>query len=116
MKKDEQTSIQEIRDITQKFVQERDWESYHSPRALAEAISIEAAELLENFLFQKDPNIHPDKLEAITDEMADIYIYLMSLCNSLQLPSFAECIYEKMEKNRKKYPINKFHGNLYKKQ
>lgn len=115
MKKDDQTTIQELRNLTKNFVQERNWESYHSPRSLAEAISIEAGELLENFLFQKTDQGNGN-IEAITDEMADIFIYLMSLSNTLELPSFSQRIYEKMEKNRQKYPIHQFSGDLYKKQ
>ncbi len=115
MKHDENTSMQDFRDLSQKFVQERNWESYHTPRALAEAISIEAAELLENFLFSKS-DLPNGKIESVTDEMADIFLYLMNLCNVLNIPSFSQKIYDKMAKNRQKYPIEKFHGDQYKKQ
>ena len=113
---DKTTSIQDLRELTSKFVDDRNWRSYHTPRALSEAISIEAAELLENFLFKKDEETEKFDRDKITDEMADIVIYLMSLCNTLELESFSDCIFKKMEKNKIKYPINKFAGENYSKQ
>jgi dCTP diphosphatase len=109
------TTIGELRTIVSKFIEERDWNQYHSPKALSTAISIESAELLENFLFKPDSHI-PENIEDITDEMADIFIYLLSMANALNLTSFAKEIYRKMEKNRKKYPIEKYSGSNYQKQ
>ncbi len=107
--------IKKLRDIVEKFVTERKWKKYHTPKALAIAISIESAELLEHFLFKED-NYLPDDMVGIEDEMADIFIYLMSLANTLDIKKFFEIIERKMQKNRKKYPIEKFSGDNYKKQ
>ena len=82
---DDITSIQDLRQLTANFVNERNWKNYHTPRALAEAISIESAELLENFLFKSDAEAIVD-VNKITDEMADIFIYLMSLCTLFPPP------------------------------
>jgi len=103
-----------MRDLVARFVEERDWTRYHSPKALAMAISIESAELLENFLFQPDDFL-PAPLEKLTDEMADVFIYLMSMVNSLNLPSFADVVQKKMEKNQAKYPVEKYSGDRYEK-
>ena len=114
-KYDEQTTIKDLRTFVNQFVEERNWKSYHNPRALAEAISIEAAELLECFLFQPE-GYRPENLEHLTGEMADIFVYLMSLCNALNLESFSEVVHQKMKKNRIKYPIERYAGDKYQKQ
>ncbi|UYP48283.1 hypothetical protein NEF87_004568 [Candidatus Lokiarchaeum ossiferum] len=115
LKRTDETTIAELRELVSEFVHERNWEQYHTPKSLSEAISIESAELLENFLFQPDSHL-PADIEKVTDEMADIFVYLMSLANTLQLKSFSEEVYRKMIKNRQKYPIEKFSGNNYSKQ
>lgn len=114
---DSQTTLKELRDMVQEFVKQRNWSQYHSPKSLAIAISIEAAELLEHFLFRKEETLPstPDKKNAFTEEMADIFIYLFSLANTLDLKDFSQIIYEKMEKNRQKYPIGQFSGENYRK-
>ncbi|MCF2140992.1 MAG: nucleotide pyrophosphohydrolase [Candidatus Lokiarchaeota archaeon] len=112
---DENFTIQQFRTILKQFVADRDWEKYHTPRALSEAISIEAGELLENFLFKPDDYFHGD-LTPITDEIADVFIYLLNLVNSLKLPNFTEIVLRKIEKNSKKYPIEQFSGDNYSKQ
>jgi len=114
-KSDNRTTIKDLREFVNQFVEERNWKSYHNPRALAEAISIEAAELLECFLFQPE-GYCPDNLEHLTEEMADIFLYLMSLCNALNLESFSELVHQKMKKNRIKYPIERYAGDKYQKQ
>lgn len=78
---------------------------YHTPRALSEAISIEAGELLENFLFKPDDYFHGD-LTPITDEIADVFIYLLNLVNSLKLPNFTEIVLRKIEKIAKNILLN----------
>ncbi len=109
------TTIAELRELVSEFVKERDWGQYHTPKALSTAISVESAELLENFLFQPESFI-PSDIEKLTDEMADIFIYLMSLTNTLKLESFAKEVHRKMIKNRQKYPKEKFSGENYSKQ
>jgi dCTP diphosphatase len=117
-KSDSQTNLGDIRKLVQEFVQQRNWSQFHTPKSLAIAISIEAAELLEHFLFRKEDTIPstPDKIESFTDEMADIFIYLLSLANILDVKDFSQIIYQKMEKNRQKYPMDRFSGENYRKQ
>ena len=115
---DNATTIKELRDLVAEFVHERDWEQFHTPKSLSIAISIEAAELLESFLFRAEEVLPDDitKFEHFTDEMADVFIYLMSLTNTIGLENFTEAVYRKMEKNCRKYPIESFSGINYQKQ
>jgi len=75
---DQNFTLQQLREIISQFVKERNWESYHTPRALAEAINIEAAEMLEIFLFQPDGYV-PSDLSSLTEEMADVFVYILNL-------------------------------------
>jgi NTP pyrophosphatase (non-canonical NTP hydrolase) len=102
--------------ISQKAIQfrdERDWKQFHNPKNLAEAISIESGELLEKFLWMTtnesvSPEVH--KVGEIKEEIADILIFLIYLCNSLNI-DLSEAVEEKIEINRKKYPIEKARGS-----
>ncbi|QEE16370.1 nucleotide pyrophosphohydrolase [Promethearchaeum syntrophicum] len=115
LKNDSSTTIMDFRRKVKNFIDERDWNQYHSPKALAIALNIEAAELLEVFLFQSDDFV-PKNLDSLTDEMADVFIYLINLVNSLKLENFTEIIAQKIEKNAIKYPIKEFSAKNYKKQ
>ncbi len=93
-----------MRDDTKKiirdFIDERDWDKFHSPSNLAKSISIEAAELLE--CFQWDDN-HYD-LEHVKEELADVIIYSQQLLDKLNL-DMDEIVQAKMIKNAIKYPV-----------
>lgn len=92
-----------------KFTNDRDWNQFHSPANLAKSISIEAGELLECFQWD-EKNI--DK-EHVSEELADVFNYSIQLAYSLGLP-IKEIIEKKMEKNAKKYPIDKCKGSAAK--
>ncbi len=93
-----------MRDDTKKiirdFIDERDWDQFHSPSNLAKSISIEAAELLECFQWDDD---HYD-LEHVKEELADIIIYSQQLLDKLNL-DMDEIVQAKMIKNAIKYPV-----------
>ncbi|WP_296881507.1 nucleotide pyrophosphohydrolase [uncultured Methanobrevibacter sp.] len=91
-----------------KFQRERDWKKFHSPENLAKSISIEAAELLEHFQWGKEYDI-----EEVGEELADVLIYCMYMADALDL-DINEIIFDKMEKNAIKYPIDKSKGNALK--
>jgi NTP pyrophosphatase (non-canonical NTP hydrolase) len=98
------------------FVGERDWEQYHSPRNLAASISIEAGELLEHYQWAGDDDEAgrtPEELEAIGDEIADVFVYLLNLCGKydFDIIGLAE---RKIEKNRRKYPADRCRGSAEK--
>lgn len=93
-----ETAIERVR----AFVKDRDWDQFHTPDNLAKSICIEAGELLECFQWQ------PEKYEhrAVCEELADVMIYCMQLADKLQV-NMEDIILDKMEKNEKKYPVEK---------
>ena len=114
---DADTKVVELKEIMQKFVDDRNWSKYHHPKDLAMAISIEANELLELFLWK---NISLQKilsnqklLDEIKFEIADIFAYILSIVNILNL-DLTSIFVEKMKINEKKYSADKFNGNYEK--
>lgn len=98
------------------FVDERDWEQFHSPKNLASALSVEAAELLEHFQWltqAESRDLPPAKRESIAEEVADVQVYLLLLAEKLNIDVF-ESVKEKIEKNRRKYPANEVRGSAEK--
>ncbi len=81
------------------FQRERDWKRFHTPENLAKSISIEAAELLEHFQWQKEY----DEGE-VADELADVLIYCLYMADAMGF-DLKEIIYNKMAKNALKYPV-----------
>ena len=100
--------IETLQDKIKKFNTDRDWDQFHSPENLAKSISIEAGELLECFQWGEEYNI-----EEITDEMADVFVYLLDLSNKLGV-DLIDITNNKMIKNENKYPIDKAKGNAKK--
>lgn len=115
---DKDSTISDLKKVIAKFVKERDWSKYHTIKSLIQAIQIEAAELSELFLFREltvdDVLSNKELLENASDEIADVFIYLLSLINTLNL-DLTDIFFKKMEKNRKKYSTKEFNGNYYKK-
>jgi NTP pyrophosphatase (non-canonical NTP hydrolase) len=105
-----------LSEVSKKVIQfrdARDWKQFHDPKNLAEAISIESGELLENFLWtttDKSYNVDNQKLEAIKEEIADIMIFLIYLCHGLKI-DLVQAVERKIEINQKKYPIEKARGS-----
>jgi len=93
-----------IKDIL-KFRDDRNWKQFHTPSNLAKSISIEAAELLENFQWGADYDI-----DNVKEELADVLIYCMLMAESLNL-DIEEIIEAKIIKNGNKYPVNKSKGS-----
>lgn len=95
------------------FRDERDWMQFHSPKELAAALAIEAAELQEIFLWKSPAEIAAlvdRKDEALRDEIADIAVYLLELADNLGIDLLA-AIDAKMAKNAAKYPVAKARGS-----
>ncbi|WIM40333.1 nucleotide pyrophosphohydrolase [Paenibacillus sp. PK4536] len=86
------------------FRDERDWRQYHNPKDLAISISIEAAELLEDFQWINNEEALKKNKENIREEIADVLIYSLMLCSDLDL-DVKQIIEEKIIKNAKKYPV-----------
>ena len=116
--KDNTTSVSFFKNEVQKFVRDRNWTKFHTPKNLIQALSIEVSELSEIFLF-KDislDTINSDKelFENISDEISDIFIYLISLVNSINL-DLTSVFIKKMEKNKDKYSVEDFNNGSYQK-
>ncbi|MGV9173550.1 MAG: nucleotide pyrophosphohydrolase [Promethearchaeia archaeon] len=116
---DNELNISFFKERVKKFVEERGWSKYHHPKNLIQALQIEAAELSELFLFKERDyrEIRNDKqlMEEISDEVADIFIYLISFMNSLDM-DLTRAFLQKMKKNREKYNLKEFNnGKYYKK-
>ncbi len=101
-----------IKDIESKlkvFAKDRLWEKYHTPKNLSMALSVEAAELMEIFqwLDEKESKdiVNTKKFQAVKDEVADIAIYLIRICDILKI-DLNVAIEKKMQKTAKKYPIH----------
>lgn len=91
------------------FVNERNWDKFHSPANLAKSISIEANELLE--CFQWDEQNY--NLDDVKDELADVFTYCFQLADKLDVDIY-QIIIDKMQKNIVKYPIDKCKGKANK--
>lgn len=112
-KTDAQVTLQELKEEVLAFTVERDWLQFHTPKNIATALSCEAAELLEFFLWTKDSESqrHLEKhREEIMHEVADVFTYVLSFCveNNIDL---ASAFAKKMELNRKKYPVERAKGS-----
>ena len=106
-------TILELRDTLRQFAAERDWDQFHSPKNLAIALSVEAAELLEPFQWLKDgtaAELGPERLAAVSEEMADVLLYLVMLADKLDVDLLAAAR-DKLEMNALKYPVEKARGS-----
>ncbi|SEH29613.1 nucleotide pyrophosphohydrolase [Chryseobacterium culicis] len=89
-----------------KFRDDRDWEQFHNSKDLALALSIEASELLEIFLWKKNEDFDKDKLE---EELADVFMFGLLLANKNNI-DINDIIVKKLQKNNEKYPVEKAKG------
>ncbi len=108
--------MQALRDALRRFAADRDWEQFHSPKNLAVALSVEAAELLERFQWLTEPQsaaLSPEDRSKVGDELADVLLYLIRLADKLDLDLIA-CAREKLRVNAEKYPVDKARGNAKK--
>jgi dCTP diphosphatase len=109
---DATTSVGQLRERVRHFVHARDWERFHTPRDLAMAISIEAAELLDLFLWKGDggpKELEPAVRSAVAAELADVVIYGLSLANALDL-DLSDAVLSKLRLDESKYPADEFRG------
>ena len=111
---DTTTTVAALRDAMSHFVAERDWERFHSPKNLSMGAAVEAAELMEHFLWiDNEPSraVQNDskKLGEIADEVADVACYLLAMCNTLGI-DLSEAVLNKLKKNAIKYPADQYKG------
>lgn len=109
MNNDLQSLTQSLRD----FARARDWEQFHSPKNLASALNVEAAELLEHFQWlteEQSRNLSASKQAEVAAEAADVLLYLLQLCDKLQIDLLAAARL-KLLVNGEKYPVDRAHGS-----
>lgn len=111
---DEGTTIADLRRRVAAFVAERDWEQFHSPENLSQAIAIEAGELMEHFLWLTREEAaltlrEGAKRAAVVDELADVLIYALSMANALEVDVSA-AILKKLERNEHRFPVESWRG------
>lgn len=106
----------ELSAITEKilaFRDARDWAQFHNPKDMAIAISLEAGELLEHFLWKTPEEVEArvqSHREEISDEIADIGVYLVELADNLGI-DLLQAMENKIEKNAEKYPADQVRGS-----
>jgi NTP pyrophosphatase (non-canonical NTP hydrolase) len=111
---DTTTTVAALREAMARFVAERDWGQFHSPKNLAMALAAEAAELMEHFLWMDNAESWAVAADPVTrgqvaDEMADVAGVLFALCNALGL-DLSDAVADKMARNVHKYPVEKCRG------
>ncbi len=106
----------ELRDALRAFALERDWDQFHSPKNLASALAVEAAELLEPFQWLSEEQsraLPPETAEAVRMEIADVLIYLVRLADKLEV-NLVQAAMDKIAANALKYPPDKVKGSARK--
>jgi NTP pyrophosphatase (non-canonical NTP hydrolase) len=106
---DSQTTLSELREAVREFVNERNWERYHTPKNLAMSIAIEAAELMEHFQWftQEESRKrveNPESRAEVADELADVLIYCLSFANQAGIDVSA-AVSAKLERNQVRFPV-----------
>ena len=119
MSKSLNSSISEIQQLTlsiREFVDERDWEQFHSPKNLAMAISVEVAELVEIFQWMTElqsQNLNQKQKQAVEEEVADVMTYLIRLSDRLDI-DLVRAVERKLVISRRKYPAELVRGRSQK--
>ena len=111
---DAETTIAELKGLVHAFVDQRDWDQFHSPKNLSMSIAIEAAELMECFQWispdeSRQTADRPKQLAEASEELADVLCYALALGNQLGI-DVATAVREKLLKNEQKYPAAEYRG------
>lgn len=109
-------TLKELAEVMRTFVDERDWAQFHSPRNLAMALSVEAGELLELYLWSTDDGPQPavsSRQERVAGEAADVLMCLLNFCSAAEI-DLAAALEAKLEVARQKYPAERVRGRALK--
>lgn len=109
------TKIQDLKDRIKAFCDARDWDQFHGAKELAIGISTEASEILEKFRFKSDEEIKEmfkddKKKEEISEEIADTFYFILRMAQMYDI-DLSDALKSKMDKNDKKYPVEKAKGS-----
>lgn len=111
-----EASLAALRDSLRKFAAARDWQQFHTPKNLAMALSVEAAELLEHFQWltaRQSTRLNARSKRAVAGEIADVLLYLTRLADVLRIDPIAAAR-RKLRVNANKYPVARARGNARK--
>ena len=106
-------TLDDLRTRIDAFVAERDWAQFHTPKNLAMAMIVEAAELVEKFQWdtpQESQHLTPEKLEAVSNELADTFVYLLRIAEVLNI-DLVDATHKKIALNALKDPVEKAKGS-----
>ena len=104
------SDLEELRKVIVQFTQERDWDQFHNGKDLALALSIEAAELNEAFLWKDASRVN---VEKVKEELADIFNYAILIADKYNL-DIKQIVLDKLRRNGEKYPVEKAYGSAKK--
>ncbi len=104
------SDLEELRKAIVQFTQERDWDQFHNGKDLALALSIEASELNEAFLWKKAEDVN---VEKVKEELADIVNYAILIADKYDL-DIKQIVLDKLRRNAEKYPVDKAYGSAKK--
>jgi NTP pyrophosphatase (non-canonical NTP hydrolase) len=119
MRSDAKVSVYDLKSVLKRFRDQRNWQQFHDPKNLAEAIAIEASELLELFLWKSPTEIEVAIKKGktfqrdIENELADVFCFSFNLANALDL-DVSSIVQRKIKENGKKYPISQSRGTATK--
>jgi NTP pyrophosphatase (non-canonical NTP hydrolase) len=102
--------LEELRNAIVQFTQERDWDQFHNGKDLALALSIEASELNEAFLWKEARDVN---VEKVKEELADIFNYAILIADKYDL-DIKQIVLDKLRRNAEKYPVEKAYGSAKK--
>jgi NTP pyrophosphatase (non-canonical NTP hydrolase) len=111
---DTETTIDSLKDAVRQFAAEREWEPFHSPKNLSMSLAVEAAELMEHFLWvdsDASRSISSAELAEVIDEVADVACLLLNMAITLHI-DLSDAIRNKLVKNAAKYPVEKYRGRF----
>jgi NTP pyrophosphatase (non-canonical NTP hydrolase) len=113
---DDKTTLKELREAVQEFVDTRNWNQFHTPKNLAMSIAIEAAEIMEHFQWDNpaeapqsiaDQEIHA----AVADELADVMIYCLGFANATDI-DISAAVKAKLARSETRFPVEQVYGKL----
>lgn len=116
MSDDERTTVRALRLMVERFVRERDWEQFHTPKNLSMGMAVEAAELMELFQWHDAEGSitllrRSRAKRAAAEELADVLIYCLAFANRTGI-DLAGAVRSKLARNRRKYPVRTFRGRF----
>lgn len=104
-----------IHEVISQFIEDRDWDQFHSIKNLSMALSVESSELVEIFQWMKEEDSNlaakdPVLQLKVREELADIFIYLFRIATKMDV-DLSDAVFDKIKKNNEKYPVDKARGS-----